>query len=275
MARWTREENEFTVAQYFQLLEEELAHQRPTKTAFNQRVRDATGRGRGAVEYKFQNVSAVLYELRAPWVEGYKPAFNYQADLAEVVRERLEERPALLSLMRNRMEDVAVPRMDVSWNVIAPPVVAEFSSRQSAPRVLHTDFARLEEANRSLGAAGESLVLRREKEALRGAGRPDLADRVEHVSRTRGDGLGYDIASFTAGGAPRLIEVKSTRRGATWPMIVSRNEVRVSRELEDRFVLARVFHFAEPTVGLYELPGAIEDTCALEPESYRAVPRAA
>lgn len=66
----------------------------------------------------------------------------------------------------------------------------------------------------------------------------------------------------------------ATGRGREWPMFVSRNEVAVSRAEADRYVLARVFDFARPRVGLFELTGAIEDTCLLEPETYRALPRA-
>lgn len=275
MADWTREENEFIVARYVELLEQELAHQPTRKSVVNRRVQDATGRGRGAVEYKFQNVSAVLYELRAPWVEGYKPAFNYQADLAQVVEDYLARHPEVLHLMKDRMEDRAAPRLDVSWGVVEPPVFTEFAGRTRQAPVLHTDYARLEASNRSLGLAGEQLIVQREQQRLQEAGRPDLAERVEHVSKTIGDGLGYDISSFTPLGEPRLIEVKSTRRGKAWPMIVSRNEIRVSRSRPDDYVLARVFDFAKPVVGLYELPGPIDQSCLLEPETYRAIPRAA
>lgn len=276
MSNWSREENEFTVAQYFQLLNEELANQEPTKVAFNRRVQEATGRSRGSVEYKFQNISAVLHDLHAPWVEGYKPASNYQRDLADAVRDFIDRHPVSLDLMRQSVSDAAAPRVDLVWQVVDPPDDARLPNTSDQPPVaLHTDFVALEAANRSLGLEGEKLVLRREREALARSGRSDLADRVEHVSVVRGDGLGYDIASFTPDGEPRLIEVKTTRRGAGWPMMVSRGEVARSRELRDDFVLARVFHFAKSTVGLYELPGAIEDTCILEPESYRAVPRPA
>lgn len=58
-------------------------------------------------------------------------------------------------------------------------------------------------------------------------------------------------------------------------MMVSRNEVHVSKELSDVYVLARVFAFARPTVGLYELPGAISETCQLEPETWLALPKSA
>jgi hypothetical protein len=42
-------------------------------------------------------------------------------------------------------------------------------------------------------------------------GRPDLAERVRHISAIEGDGAGYDIESFTPEGEIKYIEVKTTR----------------------------------------------------------------
>lgn len=271
---WSASENEVIVAEYFAMLEQELAGQAYTKSRFNERVRALTGRGRGSVEFKFQNVSAALQQLHAPWVEGYKPAKNFQGSLVDVVAEVLATKPHLMDLMRTGLQAPAVQRVDVVWNLIDPPAGRPFAPSSRTPTPIHTDFVMLESANRSLGSSGEALVLAREREVLAAAGRPDLAERVEHASRSQGDGLGYDIHSWTPDEQPRLIEVKTTRRGELWPMFVSRNEVATSRRLEEHFVLARVFDFARPRVGLYELPGAIEDTCWLQPETYRALPKA-
>ncbi len=272
MASWTDEEQSAVVAEYFAMLEQELVKQPYKKTEHNRRAQAATSRSKGSVEFKFANVSAALRDMHVPYIDGYKPRANYQSSLSHVVEKFLMGRPLLLELMRSEVEYPAGPRTDVQWRMVEPPVDAAFSPGRH-PAVVHTDFVALEAANRSLGAYGEQLIFRREQQSLRNAGRPDLADQVEHVSLTRGDGLGYDIASFTHSGAPRLIEVKTTRRAEHWPMFVSRNEVVVSRDQSEHFVLARVFHFAKPKVGLYELPGAIEESCILEPDSYRALPR--
>ena len=58
-------------------------------------------------------------------------------------------------------------------------------------------------------------MLRFEHERLRRAGKKALAERVEHVAQTKGDHLGYDILSFEVTGQERLIEVKTTRFGAS------------------------------------------------------------
>ena len=272
MESWTGEENEAIVAEYLDMLEQELAGQHFVKKRHNERVQSLTGRSRGSVEFKFQNASAALRDMHAPWVEGYKPARNYQASLSDAIEQALANRPTLTELMRQSVVNNAAHRIDVAWNVIDPPGELTFPAGGTA-RPLHTDFVMLEAANRSLGSSGELLILERERENLARVGRTDLASQVEHVSVTRGDGLGYDISFFAEDGRPRLIEVKTTRRGPAWPMLVSRNEVAISRDLASNYVLARVFEFAKPSVGLFELRGAIEETCILEPETWRALPR--
>ena len=86
---------------------------------------------------------------------------------------------------------------------------------------------------------------------------------------TRGDGAGFDIASFNADATPRLIEVKTTGLGKYFPFIVTSNEVRVSEREASAYSLYRVFDFAtQPR--LYLLPGALTVSCHLEPTQYRA-----
>ena len=152
-------------------------------------------------------------------------------------------------------------------------VLVEYGGMAHRQGGVHTDYVALEAANTSLGVAGELAVLERERTRLREGGRADLADLVEHVSQTKGDGLGYDIKSYDLHEHERHIEVKTTRRDINWPMIVSRNEVRVSREQPQNYVLARVYQFAAKKIGLYELPGDINVTCDLEPITFEALPK--
>ena len=77
------------------------------------------------------------------------------------------------------------------------------------------------------------------------AGARRLADWIEQVSRTQGDGLGYDIASFELDGVERLIEVKTTNFGAMTPFFASTREISVSEEQADHFRLYRVFKFRD------------------------------
>lgn len=102
-----------------------------------------------------------------------------------------------------------------------------------------------------------------------GEGTP--ADRIQYVSRTLGDHLGYDIVSFEADGRERLIEVKTTRFGAMTPFFASRNEVNVSAKREAQYQLYRLFSFhSQPR--FFALGGLLRNSCRLDPVIYSAFP---
>src|SRR5690606_17522896 len=100
-----------------------------------------------------------------------------------------------------------------------------------------------EAANHSLGLAGEKLILEYEHQRLWKFGERKLADRIEHVAQTKGDGLGYDILSYETDGRERLIEVKTTRYGELTPFFATRNEVEVSEAASGQYNLYRLFNF--------------------------------
>ena len=131
------------------------------------------------------------------------------------------------------------------------------------------DYLAIEAANRSLGAAGEKFVLRFEVARLARAGQDRLAARVERVSETRGDGLGYDVLSFETSGCERLIEVKTTSYGASTPFFVTRRELAVSRDASEQFRLYRAFNFRRQP-RLFCKSGAIEQSFRLVPSQFMA-----
>ena len=131
------------------------------------------------------------------------------------------------------------------------------------------NYLEIEARNRNLGLAGERLVLEFEHERLWRAGKRELANRIEHVSDTRGDGFGFDILSFEADGRDRLIEVKTTRFGEFTPFFVSKNEVNVSKSRENEYQLYRLFKFsARPK--LFVLPGSLDKSLSLDPIQFCA-----
>lgn len=75
---WTGGELDLIVADYFAMLADELAGRPYAKAAHNAALRERVPRSRGSVEFKYQNVSAVLEKLGMPWIPGYKPARHYQ-----------------------------------------------------------------------------------------------------------------------------------------------------------------------------------------------------
>lgn len=126
--------------------------------------------------------------------------------------------------------------------------------------------------SREMGLAGELLVFEYEKRRLNAAGKPVLAERVEHISVEKGDGAGYDIRSFNDDGSDRLIEVKTTTGPAGSPFYISANEVAFSLYAPDAFVIYRLVDFDKGagSAGFYELPGPVDATHTLVATTYRA-----
>jgi hypothetical protein len=126
----------------------------------------------------------------------------------------------------------------------------------------------LEARNRSLGEAGEEFVVRFEVARLLKE-KSRLASKVERVSETHGDGLGFDVLSFEVTGEERLIEVKTTAFGAMTPFYVTRNEVEVSCSKPERYHLYRAFDFRRRP-RLFSVKGSLDGNFNLDPTVYRA-----
>ena len=278
---WSHEEVEAAVADYFVMLNKELRREPFNKAEHNRQLQQIiTSRTRGSIERKHQNISAVLIELGYPYIDGYKPLGNYQELLRSVVESRLSGAMTLhqtvAAAVAAQVETVHLVG-DILSIQVAPPAreVSEsrLYERAEVPRAaVRRNYLEIEARNQSLGRAGEDLVLKFEHERLWRAGRRSLADRVEHVSRTKGDHLGYDIHSFETDGRDRLVEVKTTRFGAMTPFFASRNEVGVSETRERDYQLYRLFAFREQPK-LFVLAGSLRNTCQLDPISFSALPK--
>ena len=94
---WTDEQNDAIVADYFAMLADDIAGQLYSKAEHNRLLQAVIGRPRGSIEYKHQNISAVLKGLGEDWIPGYKPAFNFQASLVDAVVRWLERHPDWLA----------------------------------------------------------------------------------------------------------------------------------------------------------------------------------
>ena len=275
-ATWTRREVEATVSVYFEMLAAELADVPYSKAEARRKLKPLlNNRSDGSIEFKFCNVSAVLIELGFPYISGYKPRWNYQGLLFDVVAERLGANTELQFLAASDVDSpIAVPSADdilAAWT--DPPRRRGSEKKVSIPKRAYirppVNYLEREARNREIGLAGEEFVINFEQARLLKSGRKDLANQVEHIARTKGDGAGFDVLSFEKSGMERLIEVKTTKYGKEAPFYVSRNEVVVSREQAERYHLYRVFEFRrEPK--LFGLKGALDTTCMLDPASYVA-----
>ena len=276
---WSEFEVEAVVADYFAMLLKELRGEKYSKTEHRRALMKLLdGRSDGSVEFKHQNISAILIELGYPYIEGYKRRLNYQELLADAVRARLvnnreiepavaatvaaDSRPADTEGILNRLTLPPTP---------SEPVRATGSGKQGASSVVRSgvDYLEREARNRSLGRMGEEFAVAFERARLFAVGRDRLARQVEHVAVTQGDGLGYDVRSFEPDGADRLVEVKTTRFGIETPFFVSRNEVDVSKAQAEIYHVHRVFTF-EKNPRLFILNGSLDQVCQLAPVQYVA-----
>ena len=276
---WSRPEAEATVADYFAMLSAELADV-PYKKAAHRRdlINVLNGRSEASIEFKHANISAILIDLGFPYISGYKPRSNYQQLLYDIVADRLAASPELLNVAAASADlPIVVPEVDDILAILTSPPTSEERDRtinQSRPRKASsaTNYLEREARNRSLGAAGESFVLNYERARLISCGSEPLAAKIEHTSRVRGDGDGFDILSFEESGRERLIEVKTTKYGRETPFFVSSNEVTVSESRAHQYHLYRLFRF-RVAPQLFTLSGALDTTCRLSASSYLATVR--
>lgn len=271
---WSDEEIKTTIDVYFRMLTLELSGESYSKAEFRREVERDVARSSAAVEYKFNNVSAVLDDMGAVWIPGYKPLRNVQERLRTVVQERFEADHDLRSFMLKAVAAEVVETAELGGEV-KPPIVDWPDASGNRGGVVAIDFAAIEATNRALGNAGEMTVLDAERARLRQGGRDDLAAEVRHVSVLDGDGLGYDIQSFhDLTDQPVYIEVKTTRFGRELPFFVSRNEVETSMNIGPAYRLRRLYRYGKRDAGFYTLPGPLTRHARLKPDTFRGLPAA-
>lgn len=75
---WSDAELSAAVRAYIDMLHCELTGIPYSKSAINHRLRAGVlaGRTKSSVEFRMQNISAALYELKMPIIQGYRPAQN-------------------------------------------------------------------------------------------------------------------------------------------------------------------------------------------------------
>lgn len=276
---WNDEELRFLVSDYFEMLQAELGDEKYSKSEHRRKLQPLlVGRSEGAIEFKHQNLSAVLVELGLPYIEGYKPLGNKQFALGIAVENYLEDNPNLLQRLAASpvLNPKRSPVIDLSFAsrlVVDPPesmVMPKLTKPWITRKPRRIDFVERDILNRTLGAEAEKFIVEFEKHRLISLGRDDLAQKVVWASRDIGDGLGFDIISFNdVDGSERLLEVKATGLGKSFPFYVTGNEVRCSEDVPQQYQLYRVFNFSR-TPNLYILHGSLRKVCQLDPVLFRA-----
>ncbi|MGO9938584.1 MAG: DUF3883 domain-containing protein [Terracidiphilus sp.] len=264
---WQDDELDAIVADYFDMLASDLAAQPYVKLKHSQALMARIRRTHRSVEFKHQNISAVLDELGMPWIPGYKPKRNYQNAIFDAIDRYLTVHPAVLVAPTSPPQ----PLLSTGIFVKAPPLSADDEPVPERLRRLVQKFDPVERdhRNRTLGRAGEEFVIDVEKRQLAEAGLPDLARKVRWVAAEDGDGAGYDVLSFSPRGTERLIEVKTTNGSARTPFFLTRNECDLANERPTDWRIYRVHLFAmEPRI--FTITPPLEDSVRLDPAIWRA-----
>lgn len=271
---WTDAQNDAIVADYFAMLANDAAGQPYNKAAHNRALQTRIDRGQGSIEFKHQNISAVLKGMGEDWIPGYKPAFNFQGSLEDAVARWLARNPSWLTRPPTHNAVTANHLSDEGFLWIGPPPTRANTPppvelEQMLGIAMKFDVAERDARNRALGRAGEERVLWHERGTLAAAGREDLARKVRWVSEEDGDGAGYDIASFEHDGRQRLIEVKTTNGWNRTPFHISRNELAVADARRNEWCLLRLWSFSRDPKA-FELRPPLEAHLTLTPTSFAA-----
>ncbi|MFC1559176.1 HNH endonuclease [Gemmatimonadota bacterium] len=86
---WSDQELEATIESYFVMLRREQLNEKINKAEVNRQLRslELSERTKGSVEYRMQNISAVLQELMHPIIRGYVPQENVGSHVSERIRQ--------------------------------------------------------------------------------------------------------------------------------------------------------------------------------------------
>jgi hypothetical protein len=271
---WSDKEINLIVEDYFSMLHQELAHQTYNKSEHRRQLsKRLNKRTNGSIEFKHQNISAALIAMGLPFISGYKARSNYQTALEKGIADFVSENQDWIEKDFERFSTETVNKdieVDVNFADIVDtdPVISKEVTTEPKFKPFKTNFLEKEQNARKLGEAGEQLIMNYERWRLSAAGKPNLAESVEWISKDKGDGAGFDILSKNNNGTDRYIEVKTTKLTKETPIYFSRNEMLFASTRSDRFYLYRVFNF-DSNPRFFIKQGKYEGFCILQPQTYK------
>lgn len=265
---WSSDHQDLIVADYFDILQIELAGGRVNKAERKRSLQALTGRNPHSIERKRMNISAALMGLQMKRIAGYAPNKNFQKSLVAAIGRYLDAHPVL-----KFEEPPSIPGVRETPSLFLEPAPALGPPKlivdpRLEPIARKHDQAQRDARNRALGRAGEERVVQFERRRLRDEGVPELAKKVRWVADLEGDGHGYDIHSFARNGEDRLIEVKTTNGPRTTPFFLTRNEERVAQEKRE-FRIYRLYDFANGPK-MFKICPPLRDSVNLETEVWKA-----
>jgi len=270
---WSDEEVKMIIADYFSMLINEINGIKINK-AYHRRLLlpRLNNRSESAIEFKHQNISAVLVEMGIPFIKGYIPLYNFQrAKLPLKVAEYIEKNFYLEKNFIEFSNDAPSLTTPIDFNSlkVEPPEKKKKDERIEITRnPTNINYLEREQNNRRIGLQGEELALNYERFLLISAGKEALSEKIEWVSKDLGDGLGFDILSKNLNGSDKYIEVKTTKLGKEAPFFFSYNEYNFSLKNSPNYHLYRVFDFSK-TPKMFTLQGSFDSFCYVKPTQYR------
>ena len=273
---WSNIEVELIIADYFNMLSFELKGEAYSKAEHRRALLPLlSNRSEGSVEFKHQNISAVLINLGQPYIKGYLPRYNYQKILEDVVIAYLIRKPTIENQFKIFAEkEILQPKKIINFEkfLFNEPVLAHVSEPEAIYKrnPIKINYLEREQNNRNLGSSGEELVLEYEKWSLIRSGKEKFAEQIRWISKEEGDGAGFDILSKHLNGKDKYIEVKTTKLGKETPFYFSRNELDFSQQHSDNFHLYRLFNF-EDDAKMFIRNGGLDSICHVTPINFRGV----
>lgn len=275
MSAWSNIEVELIVADYFSMLSKELTGQNYKKSEHRKKLLPLLdNRSEGSIEFKHQNISAVLINLGQPYIKGYLPRFNYQSILEDMVINYLIGHQSIEEQFKQFAEVDIVPsdlRKNFGKLLVDAPVNTQLVE-EPAPAYtrspIKTNYLEKEQRNSTLGMLGEEFVLEYEIWHLTVSGKENLADKVRWISKEEGDGKGFDILSRNVNGTDKYIEVKTTKLGKETPFFFSRNELLFSQSKPKDYHLYRLFDF-EKDARMFVKNGGLDTICNSVPMTFK------
>ncbi|MFO8000080.1 MAG: DUF3883 domain-containing protein [Marinilabilia sp.] len=274
---WSTIEISLIVADYFNMLAKELKGELYSKAEHRRALLPLlANRSEGSVEFKHQNISAVLANMGQPYIKGYLPRFNYQRILEKHVAEYLENNYRNFEYHFKNFAEKEIPNPSQYIHfenfIVSPPkpdLVHEYKPPyEQKAFVTKTNYLEKEQQNTRLGQLGEELVLEYEKWALSRIGQDKWMKEVRWISKEEGDVAGFDILSKDFRGKDKYIEVKTTKLTSKTPIFFSRNELEFSVNHSNEYYLYRLFDF-ESKPQMFQKQGSLNKVCHSEAVSFK------
>jgi|LULM01.1.fsa_nt_gb hypothetical protein len=273
---WSIDEINSIVDDYMSMLFQDLKGEKYNKKSHREKLKpQLNNRTDGSIKFKHQNISAVLIDLGCPYIDEYKPRFNYQNELFQVISKKTEEIDFDLP---DRIIDNYLNKSNISSEKFPPALIEVLPPTTISSKInpyekiefgrkTKNNYALIENNNKNLGRKGEELVLEFEKQRLTKL-KLDVS-KIQWISEIKGDDEGYDILSLNDDGSARYIEVKTTTQGIDFHFFISGREVEFSRRNKNNYFIYRVFNLNK-SPKIYVKKGYILDSFELFPTEFKA-----